>query len=145
MENEYLSIKEFAEKVGLTPQRIYQMLESDLKPFYKIIESSKMLNSEALKLFDKNLNSNDLKRNSDLTIAVTALRDQLERKDIQIFEKDKQIFELQNLLKSFQEQQLLLAKSLSNSQALHAGTIKEHIEEMPKRKTKSLFSWLFKH
>ena len=35
---------------------------------------------------------------------------------------------MQNVIKNMQEQQLEITKSLTNSQALHAGTIKEHID-----------------
>ena len=67
----------------------------------------------------------------------------------QLATKDNQIFELQNVIKNMQEQQLALNKSLTNSQALHAGTIKEHIDsstsnnETKQTKRKNLFSWLF--
>lgn len=69
----------------------------------------------------------------DKTIDI--LRDQLKI-------KDEQIFELQNVIKSLQEQQVLLTKSLANSQALHAGTIQEHIES--KVKKKNFLNWLFR-
>ena len=68
--------------------------------------------------------------------------EQIAIKDKQIELKDNQIFELQSILKSMQEQQLLLTKSLANSQALHAGTIKEHIDSNLKKKKHSFFSIL---
>lgn len=59
--------------------------------------------------------------------------------------KDKQIFELQSIIKSLQEQQVSLTKSLANSQALHAGTIQEHIEsKVEKGSKKGFWNWLFK-
>jgi len=67
---------------------------------------------------------------------------QIETKDIQLAKKDEQIFELQSIIKSLQEQQVSLTKSLANSQALHAGTIQEHIES--KIEKRSLWSWLFR-
>lgn len=67
---------------------------------------------------------------------------QIEIKDNQLAKKDEQIFEMQNVIKSLQEQQVLLTKSLANSQALHAGTIQEHIES--KVEKRSLWSWLFR-
>ena len=66
---------------------------------------------------------------------IDTLRDQLKI-------KDEQIFELQSIIKSLQEQQASLTKSLANSQALHAGTIQEHIES--KIEKRSLWSWLFR-
>ena len=69
---------------------------------------------------------------------------QIEIKDNQIAKKDEQIFEMQNIIKSLQEQQVLLTKSLANSQALHAGTIQEHIEsKVEKGSKKGFWSWLF--
>lgn len=69
----------------------------------------------------------------DKTIDI--LRDQLKI-------KDEQIFELQSIIKSLQKQQVSLTKSLANSQALHAGTIQEHIES--KVEKRSFWSWLFR-
>lgn len=68
---------------------------------------------------------------------IDTLRDQLKI-------KDEQIFELQSIIKSLQEQQASLTKSLANSQALHAGTIQEHIEsKVEKGSKKGFWSWLF--
>lgn len=69
---------------------------------------------------------------------------QIEIKDNQLAKKDEQIFELQSIIKSLQEQQVSLTKSLANSQALHAGTIQEHIEsKVEKESKKGFWSWLF--
>lgn len=83
-----------------------------------------------------------------IELVISSLEKQIETKDFQIKEKDKQIeskdnqiFELQNTIKSLQEQQMILTKSLANSQALHAGTIKEHIDS--KAEKRGIFYWLF--
>ena len=69
---------------------------------------------------------------------------QIEIKDNQLAKKDEQIFELQSVIKSLQEQQVSLTKSLANSQALHAGTIQEHIDsKVEKESKKGFWSWLF--
>lgn len=69
---------------------------------------------------------------------------QIEIKDNQLAKKDEQIFELQSIIKFLQEQQVSLTKSLANSQALHAGTIQEHIEsKVEKGSKKGFWSWLF--
>ena len=69
---------------------------------------------------------------------------QIEIKDNQLAKKDEQIFELQSIIKSLQEQQVSLTKSLANSQALHAGTIQEHIDsKVEKESKKGFWSWLF--
>ena len=118
------------------------MISSDLKDFCKVFGKVKKIDIKALKLFGKlsNQKTNNIANNNQ--VVIDALLAQLAT-------KDNQIFELQNVLKTMQEQQLALTKSLANSQALHAGTIKEHIDsstsnnETKQAKRKNLFSWLF--
>lgn len=141
-ESNYVTIKEFSEMAGVSTQRIYQMISNDLKDFCKVFGKVKKIDIKALKLFGKlhRQKTNNIANNNQAVI--DALLAQLET-------KDKQIFELQNVIKIMQEQHLALTKSLSNSQALHAGTIKEHIDsstsnnETKQAKRKNLFSWLF--
>jgi len=54
MDQEYLSIKQFAEAAGVSPQAIYQRLDKDFKPYFKVIQGRKSLNREALSLFHGN-------------------------------------------------------------------------------------------
>lgn len=54
MDQEYLSIKQFAEAAGVSPQAIYQRLDKDFKPYFKVIKGRKSLNREALSLFHGN-------------------------------------------------------------------------------------------
>ena len=102
-EKNYLSVKEFANIARVRTQRIYQILDKDLQKFCKLFGKSKKINIEALQIFGKSL----------------------------------------------QEQQLALTKSLANSQALHAGTIKEHIDssttndQTKTKKWRNLLSWIF--
>ena len=53
--SEYLSIKDFADRAGVTTSAVYQRLDKDLKPYLKIVENKKMLDSQALKLYELNL------------------------------------------------------------------------------------------
>lgn len=48
---ELLTIAEFAEKVGVTPQAIYKRLKADLAPFLVIENGAKLLKVEALELY----------------------------------------------------------------------------------------------
>jgi len=50
---EFIAIKDFADRVGVTPSAVYQRLDKDLKPFVKVLEGKKMLDSQALKLYDE--------------------------------------------------------------------------------------------
>ena len=148
-EKKYLSVKEFANLAGVSTQRIYQMLGKDLQNFCKSFGKCKKVNINALEIFGKSLQAESSKDGSSNSLVINALIEQIEIKDKQLAKKDEQIFELQSIIKSIQEQQISLTKSLANSQALHAGTIKEHIDsfqiesESNTQKKKSLFSWIF--
>lgn len=148
-EKNYLSVKEFANIAGVSTQRIYQILDKDLQKFCKLFGKSKKINIEALQLFGKSLQVESNYDSNNNLLVIKALLEQIETKDRQLVNKDNQIFELQNILKSMQEQQLALTKSLANSQALHAGTIKEHIDsstinnQTKPQKKKNLLSWIF--
>lgn len=137
MEENYLSVKEFANMAGVRTQRIYQMLDKDLQRFCKSLGKYKKINAEALQLFGKSLQE----KTNENSLVIKTLVEQIEIKDKQLANKDNQIFELQNTIKSLQEQQTILTKSLANSQALHAGTIKEHIDS--KAEKRGIFYWLF--
>ena len=50
--NEYITVKQFAAAAGVSAQRIYQRLDTNLKPFIKVVDGKKMLSVEGLKLFD---------------------------------------------------------------------------------------------
>ena len=148
-EKRYLSVKEFANLAGVSTQRIYQMLGEDLQKFCKSFGKCKKVNVDALQVFGKSLQAESNKDESSNSLVINALIEQIGRKDKQLAKKDEQIFELQSIIKSLQEQQISLTKSLANSQALHAGTIKEHIDsfqiesESNTKRNKSLFSWIF--
>lgn len=51
MNEEFLTIPEFAELVGVTPQAVYRRLEKDLSQFVKVIQGKKHLSTEAKSLF----------------------------------------------------------------------------------------------
>ena len=70
---------------------------------------------------------------------------QIEAKDKQLETKDKQISELTEMLKDVQSKQNELMCSLKAAQALHAGTIQEHIDsKVEKESKKGFWHWLFK-
>lgn len=83
---------------------------------------------------------------------VSSFTEQLKIKDKQLETKDKQINELTELLKDVQSKQNELMCSLKAAQALHAGTLQEHIESKVKKKSRSdgstrlrrMWSWLFR-
>lgn len=120
-EKDYLTIKEFSEMAGVSTQRVYQMVNQELKDFCRVFGKVKKIDIQALKFLGKFSNSKTKNIANSEQCIINALLAQLAT-------KDNQIFELQNVIKNMQEQQLEITKSLTNSQALHAGTIKEHID-----------------
>ena len=112
----------------------FRPVDKICNPIDEIVDKSCTPVDKIIDLFNKQLEIKDSQLESK--------DKQIETKDIQLAKKDEQIFELQNIIKSLQEQQVSLTKTLANSQALHAGTIQEHIES--KVEKRSLWSWLFR-
>lgn len=136
--NEYLSIKEFAELVGLSKQAIYQRLEKDLKQFVKVENGFKSINTEALELFALNdsikVESVEMLENTD-NILLESVKESIKALKQQLEIKDKQIAELTTALINEQH-------SAQQAHALHAGTMQQKAIE---GKTKvRLFSRWFK-
>lgn len=82
---------------------------------------------------------------------VSSFTEQLKIKDKQLEIKDKQINELTEMLKDVQSKQNELMCSLKAAQALHAGTIQEHIESKVAEQSSGstqlrcgFWHWLFK-
>lgn len=100
-----------------------QVLGKDLQKFCKSFGKCKKINIDALQVFGKSLQVEPSENENSNPLIINALVEQIEIKDKQLAKKDEQIFELQSIIKSIQEQQISLTNSLANSQALHAGTI----------------------
>lgn len=100
MEKEYISIKEFASRVGVSQQAIYKQLNNKLKKHLTEVEGKKMLDISALKIFEKKQNESKVEQQLNNKL-LDMLQAELEA-------KDKQIAELQKLLD--QEQQLRMVE-----------------------------------
>ena len=139
MEQHYLTVKQFAERAGVSTQRIYQLLTKSLQEFCKTENGTKYISIEGLRVFDKEPMQEVAKDlQSDLQEVATpetellketieTLRQQLTVKDEQLAAKDKQIGDLTSALVSAQEQHKALTDALTAAQALHAGTIQERL------------------
>lgn len=106
MEQEYLSIKDFAAAVGITKQAVYKQLNNKLKPYLKEVDNKKMIEKSALLLFERksDLNQDEQQLNNQLNEKlIDMLQKELEEKGQQLHEKDKQIAELQKLLDQSQK------------------------------------------
>lgn len=113
MKNEYLSIKDFAIKAGITSQAVYNRIsDPSLLKFVKICNGKKTISTNALSLFSTNQvdKSVDTPLQTEISQIIEILSNQLEEKDKQISvltfqfsEKDKQISELNERLKESNE------------------------------------------
>lgn len=118
MSKDFLSVKEVADFLGCSVQAVYNRLEKDFKPYLKLENGKKVLNSAVLQYIQPNQNSSDFKenfkdvlkllekQNEQLQSELVVKNNQLEVKDKQLEVKDKQIEQLQKLLD--QQQQLTL-------------------------------------
>lgn len=126
MEKDYISVKEFAERAGVSTQAIYQRIDKDLQGFCKVVGKKKMLDIAGLELFQKQepLQAESKPLEADLlkTMQATlqALTAQLEIKDKQLQQAAEEKAELLQRLKDAQA-------SEQQAHALHAGTMQQQI------------------
>lgn len=142
----YLSIKKFAETANVSTQALYKRINKDLKPYLKFEGNVRKLSTKALSLFatdqstlqsveqvcNQQENENVIfkliksseepeehtKKKPVFEVMLLSLKNQLEIKDNQLIEKDKQI---ESITKALLNAQL----SAQQAQVLHAGTIKQ--------------------
>ena len=125
MEQQYLTVKQFAERAGVSTQRIYQLIAKSLQEFTKTENGVKYISIEGLAVFDKepmqeaakNLQMVASPETELLKETIEALRQQLMVKDEQLAAKDKQIGDLTAALLSSQEQHKALTNALTATQA----------------------------
>lgn len=99
--SEYISIKEFAKRVGVTPQAVYKQLDNKLKPYCQVVDGKKALQIKALELFENNLFNQPI--DNEFASIVNLLKGQLAEKDKQLEAKDKQIEALTEALQKAQQ------------------------------------------
>lgn len=126
--SEYVSIKEFAEKAGVSTQAIYARLAKDLQPYLKIENGKKSVSIEALALFNTEEQQPNLP--NDLQLALKCLQAQLEVKDKQIEELTKALLNEQH--------------SAQQAHALHAGTMQRKVIEDKLPKVNFFAKWFKK-
>lgn len=130
IEDEYISIKEFAERVGISKQAVYQQLNKRLKSYLIVIDGVKKLSVRAIEeVYEQNDSQVKSKENEQALSKL--LIDSLNR---QLEEKDRQIAELHRLIATSQMQ---LTESQHRLQELEdKGSNSE--EENPDQKIKEL-------
>lgn len=140
--NEYLTVKEFAGKAGISVQAVYQRLNKDLKPFLKQFKGKKTLNSKGLDLFLSNDNfkavEQDFKENFKDTLK--SLNSQMEVKDKQIADLN---LRLEQALRLNENQQILL-KNEQEKSLLFQHQMELNEVKLIEEKNKSLFGRIFK-
>ena len=131
---DYLTVTEFAEKVGVTPQAIYKRIKGDLAPYVKIENGVKLIQQSALELFT-------VKQQVSQPSNEDFLKSEVERLTAELQVKEQIINELNNkfsqqsekLLEILDRQttqfQLLLAyQQTSTQQLINALTPPEPVE-----------------
>ena len=121
---DYISIKDFAERAGVSRQGVYQRLTKDLSEYCQVVDGKKVIHTDALALFADNKTVNEQDFVNDY---VNALKDQLADKQehietltLQLAEKDKQIAGLQAEIANKGNMSDKLAQMLENQQKLNA-------------------------
>ena len=118
---DYMSIKDFAIKVGVSQQAIYKQLNNKLKKYLKVVDNKKYLHISALKEYlDIEENStNEQQLLNLLQTTIDTLKEQLQEKDKQIANFQKQ---------QDQEQQL---RAIDKQKIIELEETKPPIKEEP--------------
>lgn len=110
MEN-YFTIKEFADIVGISTQAVYQRLDKDLKEYYTILDGKKYLDKHVLTLFKDAIQKTDGENNSDKMAFIKTENELLSK---QLEEKDSLLAKQNDDLQSALQQHDLLAKQIDD-------------------------------
>ena len=114
-QEEYLSIAEFAKRVGLTPQGVYKQLNNRLSTYVKVHNGKKRISTKALELFlSTDVNQVDKPFNNKFNNVYQPVDNQtIEILKEQLDIKDKQIEQLQQDLRTSREDLARLATELA--------------------------------
>ena len=102
MEQEFLTVSEFAAAVGVTKQAVYARMNKDLTPFVTVIQGQKHISSEAISLFSSKPSVNEMNNQLSDRNTIAFLMEKLDRKEREnavlqdlILEQGRQITVLQ--------------------------------------------------
>ena len=136
MNSDYMTVKEFAKKAGVSSQYVYkQIRDGKLTKYIEIIDGKKFLKSEALEKIGKQKNDNQ-KQTNDQPL-VSFLQDQLNAKDKQIAELQMALQRSQELLKREQDIRLVTEKRLMMLEEQRETEVEEPSGETEKAVTDS--------
>lgn len=100
IQEEYISVSEFASRVGVSKQAVYQQLSKKLKPYLLVVDGVKKISIRAISdVYGQSDSKGDSKENEQelSKLLIDSLNKQLE-------EKDRQIAELHRLIATAQMQ-----------------------------------------
>lgn len=135
VENQYISVKEFAKRAGKSVQAIYKGLNNRLNQYVKLVDNQKMLDIRALQEvygieveqpIQPELTTNSTEESTNDTVIDTLLeqieilRNELDVKNEQIREKDKQLNEKDNQMAALNKRLEESHRLLDQSQQLQA-------------------------
>lgn len=128
MKTEYLSIKDFAERVGVSQQAIYKQLNNKLKKYIKVVENKKFLHISALDEYIKpQENSTDEQQLLNmLQTNLKVLQEQLSVKDRLIEELTQQAKEKDMIIADMSKSLLIVQEERKADKFL---MVKEKLEE----------------
>lgn len=119
MNDQYISVKEFSERAGISVQAVYKQLNKRLKPYLTMVDGIRMLDIKALEeVYGKSV-EHKVEQKVDEKL--------LNQLIAQLEEKDRQINELHRLLANTQMQ---LSESLHTVQMLEDRQNIEHAEHI---------------
>ena len=141
MNNNYITVSEFANKAGISKQRVYQLLNKSLKEFVQEVDGKKVIDIKGLELFENNENHSRVEQTfkqylkksliDTLKTTIVVLQKKLE-------EKDRQIAELTEIVKT-QSQSINAANHADLADKLKI----ESSEQKEEREKQSFWKRLF--
>lgn len=137
--DEYMSVAEFADRVGCSKQAVYQQLNKKLKPYVKVIDGKKTINSKALReVYGKEIQpeSQSVVKEVDQELN----KELIDLLKTQIEEKDRQIEDLHRLL---EREQVQVAIAQNKLQELEDKQRQETAEKQEEPEKKSWIKRLF--
>lgn len=141
VENQYISVKEFAQRAGISVQAVYKGLNNRLSQYVKLVDNQKMLDIRALQevygieveqpMQPKLSTDSTEDSTNDIVIdtllkQIEILKNELDVKNEQIREKDKQ---LSDTLKALNQAQHLQAVAESKIKLLEEKQEEEKVVE----------------
>jgi len=103
--DEYISIKEFATRIGYTTQAVYQRIEKDLQPFTNVVKGKKCINIKAFELFGTKPVGNELPTVDNVLPSVTNELPTLNNELVSVLKESNEVLKGQNevLVKQMEE------------------------------------------